>query len=214
MDRRSFLLAAAAAPFAVHRLQPGPLVYVTCDNDSSVAIVDLEHGTVLHRIHTQPDPFSIEKVGSAAVVAHTITGRVSILRGGDVVHEVDGFAEPRYTAADSRIAWVTDSGDPQVVAVDVERGAIVQRIKLKQWPRHLSRRGDTLVIALGTASSEVAVVRSGDVRYRKTSYLVHDVGFSPQGKLWLTEANPGPQHVTFLGGRVYITNGTAGTLKE
>lgn len=210
MDRRSFLLAAAAAPFALQRLQPGPLAYVTCDLESSVAVVDLERGRVLHRIPTHPDPRSIEKVGDVAVVAHTISGRLSILRDGDVVHEVEGFAEPRYTNADGRIAWVTDSGDPQVVAVDVERGRIVERIKLKQWPRHLSRRGKTLVIALGTASSEVAVVRNGDVRYRKTSYLVHDVGFSPQGKLWLTRAEGGPEHVTFLGDRAYVTNGSKG----
>jgi hypothetical protein len=212
MDRRSFLLAAAAAPFAVQRLQTGPLAYVTCDLQSSVAVVDLERGAVLHRIRTHPDPRSIEKVGDAAVVAHTISGRLSILRHGDVVHEVDGFAEPRYTNADGRIAWVTDSGEPQVVAVDVVRGTIVRRIKLKQWPRHLSRRGDTLVVALGTASSEVAVVRKGDVRYRKTPYLVHDVGFSPRGKLWLTHAEGGPEHVTFLGDSAYVTNGSKGTV--
>lgn len=212
MDRRSFLAAAAAAPFAL-RL-PGPLVYVTADLESHVAVVDLDHRAVVHRIRTRPDPRSVEKVGAFAVVAHTVSGRLSILRHGDVVYELDGFAEPRYTNADGRIAWVTDSGDPAVVAVDVERGTILRRIKLKQWPRHLSRRGDTLVVALGTASSEVAVIRGGEVRYRRTSYEVHDVGFSPQGKLWLTEASPGPQHVTFLHGRVYITNGSAGTLKE
>lgn len=213
MDRRSFLLAAAAAPFALQRL-PGPLVYVTADLESHVAVVDLEHRRVLQRIDTAPDPRSIERVGDARVVAHTVSGKLSILRHGDVVHELDAMAEPRYTAADGNIAWVTDSGEPSVVAVDVERGTIVRRIKLKQWPRHISRRGDTLVIALGTASSEVAVVRHGDVRYRKTPYEVHDVGFSPEGKLWLTEASPGPQHVTFLHGHVYITNGSAGTLKE
>lgn len=212
MDRRSFLLAATAAPFALR--MPGPLVHVTADLESHVAVVDLDHRTVVQRIRTHSDPRSIERVGGAAVVAHTVSGRLSIIRGGDVVHELDGFAEPRYTAADGRIAWVTDSGEPSVVAVDVERGTIVRRIKLKQWPRHIARRGDTLVVALGTASSEVAVVRRGDVRYRRTPYEVHDVGFSPQGKLWLTEASPGPQHVTFLHGRVYITNGSAGTLKE
>src|SRR5690348_9755447 len=164
MDRRTFLVAAAAAPFAL-RL-PGPLVYVTADLESHVAVVDLDHRTVVQRIRTQPDPRSIERVGSVAVVAHTVSGKLSILRGGDVEHELDAMAEPRYTAADGRLAWVTDSGDPAVVAVDVERGTIVRRIKLKQWPRHLARHGDTLVVSLGTASPELAIVRAGDVRYR------------------------------------------------
>ncbi len=136
------------------------------------------------------------------------------------------MAEPRYTAADGRLAWVTDSGDPAVVAVDVERGTIVRRIKLKQWPRHLARHGDTLVVSLGTASPELAIVRAGDVRYRKAPFPVHDVGFAPDGRLWLTSgeqdsiwvgrtlrAGSPPQHVTFLNGRAYVTSGDDGTLR-
>jgi len=225
MDRRSFLVAAAAAPFALRRL-PGPLVYVTADLESHVAVVDLDHRAVVQRIHTQPDPRSIERVGPVAVVAHTVSGRLSILRHGDVEHELDAMAEPRYTAADGRIAWVTDSGEPSVVAVDVDRGTIVDRIKLKQWPRHLARHGKTLVIALGTASPELAIVKDGDVRYRKAPFPVHDVGFAPDGRLWLTSgeqqsiwagrtlpAGSPPQHVTFLNGRAYVTSGDDGTLR-
>jgi hypothetical protein len=224
MDRRSFLATAVAAPFAL-RL-PGPLVYVTADLESHVAVVDLGHRTVVQRIRTQPDPRSIERVGSVAVVAHTVSGRLSILRNGDVAHELDALAEPRYTAADGRLAWVTDSGDPAVVAVDVERGTIVHRVKLKQWPRHLARHGDTLVIALGTASPELAIVKGGEVRYRRAPFPVHDVGFDPHGRLWLTSgeqhaiwrgrtlpAGSPPQHVTFLGGRAYVTSGDDGTLR-
>jgi hypothetical protein len=225
MDRRSFLAAAAAAPFALQRL-PGPLVYVTADLESHVAVVDLDHRTVVQRIHTQPDPRSIERVGPVAVVAHTVSGKLSILRHGDVEHELDAMAEPRYTFADGRLAWVTDSGDPSVVAVDVERGTIVHRIKLKHWPRHLARHGKTLVIALGTASPELAIVKDGHVRYRKAPFPVHDVGFAPDGRLWLTSgeqesiwagrtlhAGSPPQHVTFLNGRAYVTSGDDGTLR-
>jgi len=224
MDRRSFLAAAAAAPVAL-RL-PGPLVYVTADLEAHVAVVDLDHRTVVQRIRTLPDPRSIERVGPAAVVAHTVSGRLSILGRGDVEHELDAMAEPRYTAADGRLAWVTDSGEPSVVAVDVERGTIVRRIKLKQWPRHLARHGDTLVISLGTASPELAIVANGDVRYRKAPFPVHDVGFAPDGRLWLTSgeqtsiwvgrtlrAGSPPQHVTFLNGRAYVTSGDDGTLR-
>jgi hypothetical protein len=233
MDRRTFLLAAGAAPFALRvpptaegASSPRPLVYVTADLESHVAVVDLDHRAVLQRIRTHPDPRSIERVGRSAVVAHTVSGRLSILRNGGVVHELGGVAEPRYASAAGDIAWVTDSGDPSVVAVDVERGTIVRRVKLKLWPRHLARHGDTLVIALGTASPELAIVRDGEVRYRRAPFPVHDVGFDPHGRLWLTSgeepaiwngrklpAGSPPQHVTFLGGGAYVTSGDDGTLR-
>jgi hypothetical protein len=221
VDRRAFLVSAAAAPFAL-RL-PGPLAYVTADLESHVAVVDLEHGRVLQRIRTLPGPRSIERVDGVAVVAHTVEGRVSILRGSEVVHELGGIAEPRYTAAPG---FVTDSGDPALLQIDVARGRVVRRTKLKQWPRHLARHGDTIVVALSTASPELAIVRGGEVRYRRAPFPVHDVGFAPDGRLWLTSgeerriwcgrplpAGSAPQHVTFLGGRAYVTSGDDGTLR-
>jgi hypothetical protein len=228
MDRRSFLLAAAAAPVALRRAR-SPLAYVTEDLQAHVAVVDLVRGYVVHRIATHPDPRSVELVGGTALVAHTISGHLSVLHGFEVRHVLDGMTEPRYTAAaaDGRHAFVTDSGDPQLVTVDVVRGRIVARVKLKLWPRHLARHGDTLVVALGTASPQIAIVRGGDVRYRKAPFDVHDVGFDPQGRLWLTSgdskriwaagrvvaAGSAPQHVTFLNGRAYVTSGNDGTLR-
>lgn len=227
MDRRSFLLAAAAAPFALRTMPP--FAYVTADLQEHVAVVDLLHGRVVHRIATHPDPRSIERVGDTALVAHTVNGRLSVVRGFDVHHVIDGMTEPRYTAAaaDGRHAYVTDSGEPQLVTVDVVRGAIVHRVKLKQWPRHLSRHGDMLVVALGTASPELAFVRGNDVRYRRAPFDVHDVGFDPHGRLWLTSgdskriwtvgrslaAGSPPQHVAFLDGRAYVTSGVDGTIR-
>jgi hypothetical protein len=82
------------------------------------------------------------------------------------------------------------------------------------------------VIALGTASPELAIVKGADVRYRKAPFPVHDVGFAPDGRLWLTggehksiwagrtlPAGSPPQHVTFLNGRAYVTSGDDGTLR-
>jgi hypothetical protein len=232
MNRREFVLAAAAAPFAL-RL-PRPLAYVTADLQSHVAVVDLERGTVVRRIPTQAGPRSVERVGDSALVAHTVGGQLSILHGTDVRHVVEGMVEPRYTAAaaDGRHAFVSDSGEPQVVAVDVQSGAIVGRLKLKLWPRHVARDGDTLLVALGTASPELAVVDVSDprrprlIRYRQAPFAVHDVGLSPDGRLWLTSgdaktiwagrtlaAGSPPQHLTFLGGRAYVTSGDDGTLR-
>ena len=95
MDRRSFLLAAAAAPLA---LRGHAFAYVTADTEARVAIVDLRSGAVLHRIATKPGPRSVERVGGVAVVAHTAVGAVSIIDELGVRHEVAGFEEPRYTA--------------------------------------------------------------------------------------------------------------------
>ena len=235
MDRRSFLVAAAAAPFALR--VPPPLAYATADAESRVVVVDLATGAVRSRIPTRPDPRSVERVGGGAVVAHTAVGAVSVLDGLAVRHVLDGFEEPRYTAAalDGRHAFVTDSGRADLAAIDVVRGEVVGRVKLKLWPRHLSlsRDGRTLWIGLGTASPELAVVDVSEPRRPrltgrvKPPFAAHDVGFAPSGRVWVTagearqisahgrllDAGAAPQHVTFLRGRAFVTSGADGTLR-
>ncbi len=245
MDRRGFLLAAAAAPFALRRIPAAlagaatPLAFVTADTEAHVAVVDLATGAVRRRIPTRPGPRSVERVGEHALVAHTAVGAVTVLDGRALAvrHVLGGFEEPRYTAAahDGRHAFVTDSGRIEVLTVDVVRGEIVARLRLKLWPRHLSlsRDGRTLWIGLGTASSEVAVVDVANPRsprlhgYRRPSFLAHDVGFAPSGHLWITAgeartisahgrtlpADTAPQHVSFLDGRAFVTSGADGTLR-
>jgi DNA-binding beta-propeller fold protein YncE len=233
MDRRSFLLAAAAAPFALR----GSTAYVTADTESHVAVVDLRSGIVVHRIATRPDPRSVERVGDVAVVAHTAVGAVSVLDGFGVRHVLDTFEEPRYTAGarDGRHAFVTDSGRVELLTVDVVRGEIVARLKLRLWPRHLSLSRDrrTLWVGLGTASPELAVVDVSDPRRPRLkgsvrpAFAAHDVGFAPSGRVWVTAgedrrisahgrllaADGAPQHVTFLDGRAFVTSGSDGTLR-
>jgi DNA-binding beta-propeller fold protein YncE len=222
VDRLAFLLAAVAAPAA---LRAGPRSYVTADLESHVAVVDVARGVVLRRIPTAPGPRSIERVGGRYVVAHTTAGSVSILGHAEL-----DLGEPRYTVGDGRIAFVTDSGTPQVVAIDVVRGVVVGRVKLKQWPRHITRSGSRLLIALSTASPELAVVdarRLELLRYVRPGIDVHDVNVAPSGRLWLTSgdartivaggrrlaADAAPQHVTFAHGRAYVTSGDDGTLR-
>src|SRR5712691_5946994 len=235
MDRRSFLFAAATVPFALRAGRP--LAYVTADTESHVAVVDTAHGIVLQRIRTRPDPRSVQRVGDNVVVTHTAVGAVSILDGLEVRHVLDGFDEPRYTAGspDGRYAFVTDSGRIDVAVVDVVRGVVAGRVKLKLWPRHLalSRDGHTLWVGLGTAAPQLTVV---DVRdptrprlreYVKPAFAAHDVGFAPSGRIWVTAgeeprisahgrilaAGAAPQHVTFLAGRAFVTSGNDGTLQ-
>jgi DNA-binding beta-propeller fold protein YncE len=230
MDRTQFLLALAAAPSALTR---EPLAYVTADTQAHVVLVGMTTGHVYRRVPVAPSPFSIERVGTHAVVAHTVEGLVTVLEH----HVIEGIAEPRYTAAghDGRHAFVSDSGDARLVAVDVLRGAIVGHVRLSQWPRHLSLAPDgrTLWVSLGTASNAIAVVdvadprRPAHVRTVRPPFPAHDVGFSPAGRPWITggeartisarghvlPADEAPQHVTFLGDRAYVTSGGSGTLR-
>jgi DNA-binding beta-propeller fold protein YncE len=245
MNRAEFLVAAAAAPFAL-REGPVPLAFATADDESHIAVVDITAGTIRSRIPTRPGPRSIESVGDAAVVAHWDLGELTVLdaRKLAVRHVFADFEQPRYTAASQsgRYAFVTDSGRVDVATVDVIRGVVVARLKLWQWPRHLSVSPDgrTLWVGLGTASRELAVVDVSDplrprLRGRvRPPFAAHDVGFAPGGRrVWVTAGEAGtigiydsrgsllhrlpvdlgPQHVTFLGRRAYVTSGAAGTLR-
>jgi DNA-binding beta-propeller fold protein YncE len=246
MNRAEFLVAAAAAPLALRRA-PSSLALVTADTESRIAVVDLDRGTVRSHIATRPGPRSIERVGETAVVAHTVLGAVTLIdtRTLKIRHVLDGFGEPRYTAGapDGRHAFITDSGHVELVTVDVLRGVVVGRLKLWQWPRHLtlSPDGRTLWIGLGTASRELAIVDVSDPAHPRLRgrvhppFAAHDVGIAPGGtRAWVTAgesgvvavhdvrtarvlhtlpADPGPQHVTFLAGRAFVSSGDAGTLR-
>ena len=104
-----------------------------------------------------------------------------------------GFDEPRYTAAhpDGRHAFVTDSGRSGVVAIDVERGTVVGRVRLPGWARHLTidAPGSRLWVGLGSAAPHVAVVDVASLRHVATltpGFGAHDVGLAPDGRLWVT----------------------------
>jgi DNA-binding beta-propeller fold protein YncE len=247
VDRRRFLLTAAAAPLALTHadgmLTAGPAALVTADTEAHVVAVQLATGRVRARIPTRPSPFSIELVGRHAVVAHTVEGVVSVLGGTPLaVRHVVAVDEPRYTAAapDGRHAFVTDSGGVAVRTLDLALGRVVAGVRLKLWPRHLSLSPDgrTLWVGLGTASAQLAEVDVADprrprlARYVRPGFLAHDVGFAPRGgRVWVTggdadeiafreggafhrlPADTPPQHVTFLGDRVYVSSGGSGTLR-
>ena len=246
MNRAEFLLAFAAAPVALRR-PPATLAFATDDDAARIAVVDLDLGVVRSHVATKPAPRSIERVGETAVVAHTVLGVVTLIdaRTFEIRHVLDGLGEPRYTAgtADGRFAFVSDSGHADLVTIDVRRGAVVGRLKLSQWPRHLSLSSDgrTLWVGLGTSSREIAVVDVSDptqprLRGRvRPQFLMHDVAIAPGGgRAWVTAgerntvavydvrtgrvlhtlpSDAAPQHVTFLAGRAFVTSGAAGTLR-
>lgn len=211
MDRREFVLAAAAAPVALAldapafatRLGGDPVVLVTADLESHVVVLDLSTARTLARIRTAEGPRSIEGVhGRLAVIAHTEYGLVSLLdaRAREVRAELDVFAEPRYTAVhpDRAIAYVTDSSAEEVVALDVDRAKVLWRTRVPGPARHvsISPDGSTIWTALGTKATRVAVLDSSDprrpslVRTIAPPFLAHDVVFAPDGRhLWVTSGS-------------------------
>jgi DNA-binding beta-propeller fold protein YncE len=204
VNRREFLAAAAAAPFALRAgvgVAP-PVALVTADLEAAVVAVNPYAGRVVRRIATRPDPRSIELVGATAVVAHTALGEVSLLEGLAVKAVLRDFEEPRYTASapDGRHAYITDSGRADVAVVDVVRGRVLARLRLGGWPRHVSldHSGRRLWVALGTEARELAVVdvtRPTEPRLVtriRPSFLAHDVGFVPGTRhVWVTSGDRG-----------------------
>jgi DNA-binding beta-propeller fold protein YncE len=213
VNRRELLAAAVALPIAAalapdalaRRLGGTPLALVTADTESHVAAIDLSTGEVAGRVATLPGPRSVESVaGRVAVVAHTTYGAVTLLDGPSlsVRHVLDGFDEPRYTAAhpDGRHAYVTDSGSAQVVVLDVVAGRIVGRLGVDGPARHASidRTGRMLWVALGSKARELVLLdvsspgRPSLVERLRPPYLAHDVGFAPSGRrVWVTSGDRG-----------------------
>jgi DNA-binding beta-propeller fold protein YncE len=243
MNRRQFVALAAATPFSLRAaLAVRSEALVTCDEESRLAVVDLGAFTVVRSIACPPGPRAIELVGDRAVVAHWTLGSLSIVDRHRVLHVIEAFGEPRYTAAhpDGVHAFVTDSSTGLAV-VDARRGRVVGRVELPGWPRHVSvdPAGRTAWVGLGTASTQVAVVDVSQPRRPRRLALVeppfraHDVGVSPDGRqVWVTSgasgatavyagrrlharlgADAAPQHVTFGNGVAYVTSGDSGTLR-
>ncbi|NUT55093.1 MAG: hypothetical protein HOQ03_03805, partial [Thermoleophilia bacterium] len=240
MDRREFLLGAvalAAAPTA--RLGGGPMALVTADLEASVVAVELSTGRIYRRLATLPDPRSIESIGgTGALVAHTGEGRLSLIDADLRVRPVAGaLGEPRYAAIspDRRLGYVTDSGRREVAVVDLRGRRIVGRVAVGGPARHLGidSDGSRLWVALGSKAAEIAVLSLAEpgrprvVGRVRPPFLAHDVGFAPDGRVWVTSGDrrrlalygadgaflrtlrgdAPPQHVTFLAGRAFVSSG-------
>lgn len=240
-------LVLGAAPALGARRGGTPLALVTADLEAAVVAVDLTTGRVLRRVATFADPRSIESLaGRAAIVAHTASGRLTLVDGPSLgVEEIEGvFEAPRYTAAraDGRIAYVSDSAREEVVVVDVRRRRTLARLRVGGAARHLSLSpsGSRLWVSLGTKAARIAIVALDEplrprlVTSFRPPFLAHDVGFTPNGReVWVTSGDRGrvavydaraglvrtfaadapPQHVSFVGGRAFVTSGDDAILR-
>ena len=118
---------------------------VTADLESRLVAVAIPSGRVLRHIPTLAYPRSIQRVGTAAVVAHSDIGAVTVVDGQTlrVAHVLRGFDEPRYTIGhpDGRHAYVTDAGRGDVaVARPADRTRARARERGSAGASHHDRR--------------------------------------------------------------------------
>ena len=245
MNRREFIATGLLAVPALRscdarsRASPRPLALATADTESHVAVVSPASGRIVQRLRTIEGPRSIQgRAGDLAVCAHTQLGKVSLIeRAGDrirVRRVLGGFSEPRYTVLAGRFAFVTDSGTGEVVTIDLDRGRVLHRAPVGALARHVTRRGSTLWVALGSSADRLVAVdvsnplRPDVIRRIAPRFLAHDVAVSPDGRLWITagrerrialhggaelQADAAPQHVTFGPGRAYVASGDGGSVR-
>jgi hypothetical protein len=200
MKRRAFL-AAAAAPLLAGAVPSrllaaaaggGVVALVTADLESHLVAVDASSGRIVKRIPVSPGPRSVESNGfGQALVAHTASGRVSILDAAtlSVVGHVAGLGEPRYAAMHptERLAFVSESKRRSVAVIDLVRHRIAGRVDVPGPARHLSLSADglRLWVTLGSKATHVAVLdvtAPTSPRLARTiqpPFLAHDVVWAP-----------------------------------
>jgi DNA-binding beta-propeller fold protein YncE len=255
VNRRRFLVAALATPAAL-ALDPvraleassggAAVALATADLESHVVAVELATGRVVRRVRTAPFPRSVEASAFGQVlVGHVPTGVVTILEAASLAvrAELRGFREPRYTAMHpgEPLAYVTDSGLEQVVAIDLDRGTVVHRTPVPGPARHVSTNGMALWTALGSAAARIAVLdvsmprRPRLVRVLDPPFPAHDVVLAPDGgHAWVTSGAQNalavyrlaggaprvlatgapPQHVAFSDSSAYVACGQDGTVQR
>ena len=209
MNRREFLIAAAAAPAAL-ALPPAadaagrggtPLALVTADSEDRVLAVRLTDMRIVRSLAVPHGPHGIEAVDllRAALVMSNLSGTVTILdtAAPRVRRVLEGFQAPRYAAADprGRFAYVSDERAGQVVAIDVPRARVIGRVEVGAGARHISisLNGERVVTSLGSKAPRLALVdvtrpqRPRLLRTFPAVDLAHDVGFSADGEhVWIS----------------------------
>jgi hypothetical protein len=240
VNRREFVVASVLSIPALRACgasgAQAPLALATADTESHVAVVAPGSGRILQRLHTLEGPRSIQGRAGLAVCAHTQLGKVSLLeRHGDRVHVrrvLGGFGEPRYTVLAGRFAFVTDSGTGEIATIDLDRARVVHRAAVGDLARHVTLRGRTLWVALGSSAPHIVAVDVTNqprvIRSQAPRFLAHDVAAAPDGRLWITAgrerrialhggpelaADDAPQHVSFGPGRAYVASGDGGSLR-
>ncbi len=157
MNRRQFLLAGTGGVVALATRPPAgagavvdtPLVLVTADTESHVAVVNPATGRTVRRIDTLRLPRSIERVGGTAVVAHSELGRITLIDQDDLSTRalIGRLGEPRLgDVGRPRRRGHLRHGEPAAAPGPGCRRATsahrVQRIRPRRLRRERHRRHD------------------------------------------------------------------------
>ncbi|MGD9646743.1 MAG: beta-propeller fold lactonase family protein [Pirellulales bacterium] len=143
----------------------------------SLALVDLDRGCVVSRVPCGRQPRSLAMTSSGRLVLATASDSGELLAfelSGDRLTpagslRLGGAPWGVAISPDDRLAYVALSTASAVAVVDVESLAVVDRISVGHWPRHLALSGDGSRLAVGCSGSRgVAVV---DTATRRQLYL-------------------------------------------
>ena len=147
------------------------MALVTADLESHLVAVDADSGRVLKRISTSPGPRSVEceRLRTGPRRPYGVRQAQPRRRARlEVVAEIGGLREPRYTAMHPAepLAYVSDSRRQSVVVVDLARHIIVGHAAVPGPARHLSLSpdGKLLWVALGSKAARIAILDAADPR--------------------------------------------------
>lgn len=183
------------------------IVWVSVEDAQRVAKVDLVGGHVLRRFEVPGRPHNIT-VNRAGTVAAALwnAGRIAVIRRGLLEVVYLGGAPHDVKMGGGRIV-VANQGAARLDLVSF-RGEPRRRIGLKANPHDVAV-GPRGHIAWATleGSDDIAVVNLDKKRVRRylsTGKSPHDLLFSPDGRIWVTDWN-GAVHVFSRRGRLLMS---------
>lgn len=204
----ALLLGASAAPSAAAPIGDGGFVYTANEGDNSLSRIDLSTGEVLtvptavtpHNVQITPDGETLLAVGTEAMMMEgdeaghdgEAKGILLVFRADDLSSgpfaEIEVGEHPAHVIADGdgKRAFITNSEDGTVTAVDLATASVVGTIPTGRFPHgmRLNPAGDEILVA-NVESGSVSVL--DPVQLREIAEIAVgnapvQVGFTPDGK--------------------------------
>src|SRR5437870_4505272 len=167
--KRAILIAALVlvSPASARQTGGWPIALVTAEQQNQLLAVDVSAGKVVRRVSLPADPQNVAAGRDTAVVVSTRAGAVTLLRQPSlrVLKIFRGFADPHIVTIRHDVAYVTDDGRGELIAIDLGSRRIRSKVFVGSGAHHMavSSNGRRLWIALGEHASEIAIV---DVSHR------------------------------------------------